>query len=172
LRNEVQPSAEYDHDQGYANIIGGHVYRGSAIPELNGSYVCGDYGPIFGFSGTLFHFQPNETNLIQIIQIGTTNRPLTCDIRAVSKDAEGELYFAGNGPVKDFIYKIVPLADVSLEKISNQMEVTIIGDEGSTLSLIEMDSLDETSSTTNILNSGDSIIRSINNSGFFKAIAE
>ena len=44
LGDEVLPVAEYDHDQGYANIIGGHVYRGTAIPELIGSYVCGDYG--------------------------------------------------------------------------------------------------------------------------------
>ena len=83
------------------------------------------------------------------------------------------MYFSGNGVSKDFIYKIVPLVDVSLEKVSDQMEVTIIGDEGSTLSLIEMTSLvGDTSSNTNILNSGDAIIRSINTSGFFKGIAE
>ena len=173
IGDEVLPVAEYDHDQGYANIIGGHVYRGSAIPELIGSYVCGDYGPIFGFSGTLFQFQFSGSDSIKELQIGTTNRNLTCDIRAISKDAEGELYFAGNGASKDFIYKIVPLVDVSLEKVSDQMEVTIIGDEGSTLSLIEMTSLvGATSSSTNILNSGDVIIRSINTSGFFKATAE
>ena len=173
LGDEVLPVAEYDHDQGYANIIGGHVYRGTAIPELIGSYVCGDYGPIFGFSGTLFQFQSSGNDTIKEIYIGATNRSLTCDIRAISKDAEGELYFSGNGALKDFIYKIVPLVDVSLEKVSDQMKVTIIGDDGSTLSLIEMSSLvDDTSSSTNMLNSGDEIIRSINTSGFFKGIAE
>ena len=47
------PIVEYDHDQGYANIIGGHIYRGKLIPELKGSYICGDYGP----------FQPLENFL-------------------------------------------------------------------------------------------------------------
>ena len=39
------PIVEYDHDQGYANIIGGHIYRGSLVPGLQGAYICGDYGP-------------------------------------------------------------------------------------------------------------------------------
>ncbi|MFN3197452.1 MAG: MopE-related protein, partial [Bradymonadia bacterium] len=37
----VQPVYWYDHSQG-ACIIGGHVYRGDAIPELFGAYVYGD----------------------------------------------------------------------------------------------------------------------------------
>ena len=51
----IDPIAEYDHGQGYANVIGGHVYRGSLISELQGFYVCGDYGQIFGNSGELFY---------------------------------------------------------------------------------------------------------------------
>jgi len=37
----VSPIAQYDHDDGTA-IVGGYVYRGSAIPELVGKYVFGD----------------------------------------------------------------------------------------------------------------------------------
>ena len=37
----VDPVYEYSHDQGCA-VIGGHVYRGSAIPDLVGAYVFGD----------------------------------------------------------------------------------------------------------------------------------
>ncbi len=171
LENEVLPIAEYDHDQGYANIIGGHVYRGTAIPELQGAYICGDYGAFFGWSGTLLYYQLDGT--IKELYIGASNRDLNCDVRAISKDASGELYLSGNGGTNHFIYKIVPLVDLSLEEISDQMHVTIIGDEGSTLSLIEMNSLDsDASSSTNVLNSGGGIIRSINTSGFFKGIAE
>jgi glucose/arabinose dehydrogenase len=38
----VTPRAVYDHSQGIA-IIGGYVYRGSAMPELYGWYVYADY---------------------------------------------------------------------------------------------------------------------------------
>ncbi len=39
----IKPIAEYDHSHGNA-ITGGYVYRGSAIPALNGRYVFTDSG--------------------------------------------------------------------------------------------------------------------------------
>ena len=38
----VLPIIEYDHSEGAA-VIGGYVYRGSAIPDLVGSYVMADF---------------------------------------------------------------------------------------------------------------------------------
>ena len=38
----VMPVLEYDHSQG-CSIIGGMVYRGSAVPALNGRYLYSDY---------------------------------------------------------------------------------------------------------------------------------
>ena len=38
----VEPIAEYNHDDGRCAIIGGHVYRGRAIPGLYGAYLYGD----------------------------------------------------------------------------------------------------------------------------------
>ena len=38
----VYPVAQYDHDEGYA-ISGGFVYRGAAIPELQGKYLFTDF---------------------------------------------------------------------------------------------------------------------------------
>jgi glucose/arabinose dehydrogenase len=44
----TQPVAEYDHGKG-CSVIGGVVYRGSAIPALRGAYLFSDY-----CSGTLW----------------------------------------------------------------------------------------------------------------------
>ena len=38
----VEPVFEYGREDG-CSITGGYVYRGSAIPELQGSYIFGDY---------------------------------------------------------------------------------------------------------------------------------
>jgi hypothetical protein len=36
------PITEYGHDAG-CSVTGGYVYRGSAIPELQGEYFYGDF---------------------------------------------------------------------------------------------------------------------------------
>ncbi len=38
----IIPVVEYDHDEG-CSITGGYVYRGSAIPELDGHYFYSDF---------------------------------------------------------------------------------------------------------------------------------
>ena len=48
------PVAMYDHDEGIA-IAGGYVYRGTAIPELQGQYVFADL-----VTGRMFHVPVDE----------------------------------------------------------------------------------------------------------------
>src|SRR5262249_36969851 len=40
----ILPIIEYDHSAGDITVIGGYVYRGSSIPQLQGAYVFGDFG--------------------------------------------------------------------------------------------------------------------------------
>jgi glucose/arabinose dehydrogenase len=93
----VLPNFEYDHDQG-CSITGGYVYRGAAIPDLQGVYFFGDYcqGWVRGFryvSGS-----PIELTDWAVLRPGG---PLT----SFGEDAAGELYVIGsNGSV----FKVVP----------------------------------------------------------------
>ena len=134
IPNLEDPIAEYDHDQGYANIIGGHIYRGSLIPELKGAYICGDYGP-FQPPGELFYIENlNNDPQMKRFQIGSNDRALLSDVRAFSKDSKGEIYFVGNSNNQSSLYKIVPIAHIDME-INDQVNLTIIGDEESSIKL-------------------------------------
>jgi len=49
-KDHILPIMEYPHTEGIS-ITGGYVYRGKAIPSLNGKYVFGDFmGPIWKLS--------------------------------------------------------------------------------------------------------------------------
>jgi glucose/arabinose dehydrogenase len=39
----IPPAAEYEHASGNCSVTGGYVYRGGAIPSLEGIYLFGDY---------------------------------------------------------------------------------------------------------------------------------
>jgi glucose/arabinose dehydrogenase len=73
----IDPLAQYEHDEGVA-IMGGFVYRGSAIPELVGQYVFGDFGmpmgsPPIAFPARLFSLDLADL-VIRELQIGLDDR--------------------------------------------------------------------------------------------------
>ena len=78
----TEPIKDYGHDEGKC-IIGGYVYRGKAIPALQGTYIYGDYnlGWIAGFryDGKQITF---DSHLLQT--------PL--NIASFGEDRDGELY--------------------------------------------------------------------------------
>ena len=39
----VPPVQQYGHSKGRCAVVGGHVYRGTQISNLQGAYVYGDY---------------------------------------------------------------------------------------------------------------------------------
>lgn len=79
----VFPVAEYSHAEGGCSVTGGYVYRGPALPELNGVYFFGDY-----CSGQIW-------TLLRAAD-GTWKRTLLMDeafnISSFGEDEAGELY--------------------------------------------------------------------------------
>lgn len=53
--NFTDPITEYDHAMGDRSVTGGYVYRGTAIPDLVGWYVFGDF-----ISGRIFAIPENS----------------------------------------------------------------------------------------------------------------
>jgi glucose/arabinose dehydrogenase len=85
--NFVEPVTEYDHSLG-ASITGGFVYRGSAIPDLVGWYVFGDF-----ISGRIFAVPADSP-------IGVTPTMLLesgLSIASFAEDNDGELYVVDYG---------------------------------------------------------------------------
>ncbi|WP_299029092.1 PQQ-dependent sugar dehydrogenase [uncultured Thermanaerothrix sp.] len=79
----IDPVWEYGHDQGRCSITGGFVYRGQALPELQGVYIFGDYcgGQVWGLWRT-------PEGAWQALELARTS----ANISAFGQDRQGELY--------------------------------------------------------------------------------
>jgi glucose/arabinose dehydrogenase len=110
----IDPIAEYDHGDGVV-VIGGFIYRGSALPGLVGHYVTGDFTHDFsGPNGRLF-FLDASTNFAEFT-IGRPARPLGLFLKGFGQDATGDVYVLGSQDIGPFgmsgrVLRIVPLAD-------------------------------------------------------------
>jgi glucose/arabinose dehydrogenase len=80
--NFVDPVTEYDHSMG-TSVTGGYVYRGSAIPDLVGWYVFGDFG-----SGALFAIPEDSQPDVMPEVLEQTG----LSIVSFAQDNDGELY--------------------------------------------------------------------------------
>jgi len=84
----LDPIAEYDHDEGIS-VIGGFVYRGSALPALAGRYVFGDFARTFNNDARLFYLDvANQVRELQIADPPDFNVSLL----GFGQDSNGELY--------------------------------------------------------------------------------
>ncbi len=95
----IDPIWEYHHDLG-KSITGGFVYRGKAIPELDGYYVYADY-----VTSRIWALKYDE----QARRV-TANRPIPDPNKPVlsfGEDEQGELYFLVVAPNGRGIYRIV-----------------------------------------------------------------
>jgi glucose/arabinose dehydrogenase len=86
----TQPVAEYPHGDG-CSITGGYVYRGTEIPELDGTYFYGDY-----CTGLIRSFQIDQGNAVNprdwTSVLRTQSGGRMDGLSSFGQDARGELY--------------------------------------------------------------------------------
>ncbi len=81
MTNKILPIIEYSHTDGVA-VIGGYIYKGTAIPSLANKYIFAD------LTGKIWSLTEAPANTWTRNNLLTTNLMLT----SFGKDAAGELY--------------------------------------------------------------------------------
>jgi len=102
------PILDYDRTDGAA-IIGGYVYRGSELPELNGKYIFGDN--ITRNIWTLDESgSPPQKHLLCVVPRGccTNDASDHLGISSFGVDQNGEVYVVQLGETSGRIYKFAP----------------------------------------------------------------
>lgn len=99
----------------YVSVIGGPVYRGSALPQLQGVYLFGDYrGERMGALVQCGDKTSPVTNILKNRDPNTPNTPAFTrasglatfrDLTAIVEDHDGEIYFVAN---RNSLWKVVP----------------------------------------------------------------
>ncbi|HED53447.1 MAG TPA: glucose dehydrogenase [Phycisphaerales bacterium] len=78
----TEPVHDYPHTLGRCSITGGYLYRGCAVPELDGLYLFGDY-----CSGDVYTLDPNNGFAVNTV-LNVPNFSLS----SFGEDAMGEIY--------------------------------------------------------------------------------
>ena len=109
----THPIYEYDHESGRCSVTGGYVYRGAALPELQGQYFFGDF-----CTGEIWSFREEGGEAVDVQDRTAELSPgggLSIDfIASFGEDGFGELYVIDRGDgTNGEVFKIVPeTADV------------------------------------------------------------
>ncbi len=118
----LDPVIEYAHTgDGVSGIsvIGGYVYRGSAVPGLSETYVFGDYranGRLFvatrpGGGGTSTGTQDDTDDGLwptQVVPVADADAGKLGRLLGFGRDADGEVYVLGTGDDGGGVYRIAP----------------------------------------------------------------
>ncbi len=94
----VPPVAAYGHSEGNCVVVGGYVYRGSAVPELRGTYLFADYCSGRMWTLAAADASAGTAQARPILESGLT-------VSSFGEDGDGELYvidLSGGG-----VYRIV-----------------------------------------------------------------
>ncbi|HUP00440.1 MAG TPA: PQQ-dependent sugar dehydrogenase [Gemmatimonadota bacterium] len=92
------PVLEYSHDQG-CSVTGGHVYRGDALPSLEGLYFYSDFCSGFVRSFRLSGGEATDPRRWSEIE------PPQSSVTSFGEDSDGELYIL---TAEGGVFKIVP----------------------------------------------------------------
>jgi glucose/arabinose dehydrogenase len=98
----VDPIFEYTHDNGEQAIVGGYVYRGAAIPDLQGTYFFADITGLVSslvFDGAAVTNERDRTD--ELFPAGSP-----AAISSFAENASGEIYLLNLLPGE--LFKIVP----------------------------------------------------------------
>ena len=95
----TSPVYEYEHDGNGCAIVGGQVYRGAAVPELDGQYFFADF--CLGWIKSLSYEDGEIASMTERTDLG--RHPL---LTSFAGDAAGELYFM---TLDGSLWKIVPV---------------------------------------------------------------
>ena len=88
----IDPIAEYGHQDGTA-VMGGFVYRGTAVHALHGKYVFGELTKDFTApGGRLFFLDGLTPGPVQEFRLGNNNRKLGVYVKGIGQDQAGEIY--------------------------------------------------------------------------------
>ncbi len=88
----IDPIAQFDHDEGAA-IVGGYVYRGGAISNLVGKYLCASWGDFATSDGRLFVMEGSQ---LKELRIGVDDHGLGMWVKGFGEDRNGEVYVFGS----------------------------------------------------------------------------
>lgn len=94
----VWPVAGYGHDVG-CSVTGGVVYRGTALPDLKGRYVYGDF-----CAGTLWSLEPTPDGRATDVRAERAEVP---QLTHIGTDAAGELLLTS---ASGAVYRAVPVS--------------------------------------------------------------
>lgn len=116
------------------SVTGGHVYRGSEIPELQGKYVFGDWSTSFGSpSGTLLGLEETTPGSFTLSKLDVVDgNPIGRYIPAFGVDEAGEMYVA----TKTTLAPSTPdngLPSGQLFKITAEKELTLAADRDNSI---------------------------------------
>jgi glucose/arabinose dehydrogenase len=99
------PIHEYGHVEGNCSITGGSVYRGAAIPELQGYYIFGDY-----CSNRIWALRYDGATVTDFLELTDLLNPggIISGLSDVGQDGHGELYLVDRAGTTDGeVYRII-----------------------------------------------------------------
>ncbi len=110
----IPPVFEFDHNIGFRAVIGGYVYRGGALPELQGTYV-------FSFPEGLELWGLKKQGSAYA-QFKVMDLPASPGVHSFSEDNAGELYLISStagSTTKGRIRKLVPAPGTGTRRLDD-----------------------------------------------------